>query len=52
MILLPEQTRLEQITQQLKQGHLEIKDNQSPLSIKQNLDDDSDSHQIDKEVMK
>ncbi|THU48991.1 hypothetical protein C4D60_Mb06t04860 [Musa balbisiana] len=46
------QTRLEQITQQLKQGHLEIKDNQSPLSIKQNLDDDSDSHQIDKETSK
>ncbi|WOK94102.1 hypothetical protein Cni_G02804 [Canna indica] len=46
------QTRLEQITQQLKSGSSDIKDNENPLSAKHGMDDDSASQHIDKESLK
>lgn len=51
MILLTEQTRLEQITQQLKSGALEIGDDQGFQSAKQGSNHDSASHQVDNELL-
>ncbi|XP_008803653.2 proline-rich protein 36-like isoform X2 [Phoenix dactylifera] len=48
MILLTEQTRLEQITQQLKSGALEIVDDQGSQSPKHASNHDSASHQSQK----
>ncbi|KAG6491313.1 extensin-like [Zingiber officinale] len=50
--VLAYQIRLEQITEQLKSGVLETTDDQSPSSIKQDLDDDSGSHTNGKESSK
>ncbi|XP_010940320.1 uncharacterized protein [Elaeis guineensis] len=46
------QTRLEQITQQLKSGALETGDNQGSQSLKHTSNNDSDSHEVENESQK